>query len=143
MRMSDWSSDVFSADLGDYLRARRVRADLRSRGEAMLDDVDVLLTPATPTVAPRVAPPVDEMWADGDRLWLERVARNLILVNLRGWPAVVVPAGSSTAGLPLAVQPVGRPQDDLRVLSVAAAFQSATAPHLSAPPLGMPATAVP
>src|SRR3546814_16372196 len=107
----------------------------------MYDDVDVLLTPATPTVAPRVAPPVDDMWADGDRLWLERVARNLILFNLLGWPAVVVPAGSSTAGLPLAAQLVGRPQDDLRVPSVAAAFQSAQAPHLYAPPRGLPAPA--
>src|SRR3546814_5935573 len=74
---------------GDYLRARRVRSDLRRRGEAIFDDVDVLLCPATPTAAPRVAPPVDDMWADGDRLWLERVARNLILFNLLGWPAVV------------------------------------------------------
>src|SRR3546814_5502831 len=92
MRISDWSSDVCSSDLahsdwrentsaytaaslerliagsalpaGDYLRARRVRSDLRRRGEAIFDDVDVLLCPATPTAAPRVAPPVDDMWAE-------------------------------------------------------------------------------
>ena len=119
----------------DYLRARRVRTDLRNRTAALFADVDVLLTPATPTAAPRVVPPVDDLWSDGDRLWLERVARNLILFNLLGLPAVVVPAGQTADGRPLAVQIVGRPFEDHRVLSVAAAFQAATDHHRKTPPV--------
>jgi aspartyl-tRNA(Asn)/glutamyl-tRNA(Gln) amidotransferase subunit A len=73
------------------------------------------------------------MWSDGDRLWLERVARNLIYFNLLGLPAVVVPAGRTDDGRPLAVQIVGRPLEDRTVLSVAASIQAATDHHRSAP----------
>lgn len=124
----------------DYLRARRVRSDLRARVGALLESVDVLLTPATPTAAPRVVPPIDDMWADGDRLWLERVARNLIMFNLLGLPALAMPAGLTADGRPLSVQLVGRPFQDQQVLSVAAAFQAATAHH-HASPAGAPAAA--
>jgi aspartyl-tRNA(Asn)/glutamyl-tRNA(Gln) amidotransferase subunit A len=127
---------------GDYLRARRVRTDLRARVARLLEDVDVLVTPATPTAAPRVVPPVHEMWSDGDRLWLERVARNLILFNLLGLPAVVVPAGFSDDGRPLAIQIVGRAGEDRTVLSVAAAYQAATDHHRSSPARALPAGAV-
>lgn len=118
---------------GDYLRARRVRRDLRARTAEVFDQVDLLLTPATPTAAPRVVPPLEDLWADGDRMWLERVARNLILFNLLGLPAAVVPAGLTGDGRPLAMQLVGRPGEDDFVLAVAAAFQAATAHHRAAP----------
>lgn len=114
---------------GDYLRAVRVRADLRERIAGVFDDVDVLVTPATPTAAPRVTPPVHPMFHDGDRMWLESVARDLILWNLLGLPAVVVPAGFTDDGRPLAVQVVGPPFAERRVLAVAAAYQAATAHH--------------
>jgi aspartyl-tRNA(Asn)/glutamyl-tRNA(Gln) amidotransferase subunit A len=117
---------------GDYLRARRVRSDLRARCTRLFDDVDVLLTPATPTAAPRIVPPLHPMFEDGDRMWLDHVARDLILFNLLGLPAIVVPAGRSDDGRPLAVQVVGPALGDRAVLTVAAAFQAATA-HGGAP----------
>lgn len=122
-----------SLGAGDYLRARRVRRDLRERVGQLLEQVDVLVTPGTPTAAPRVVPPLDDLWGDGDRLWLERVARSFILFNLLGLPAVVVPAGFTADGRPVAVQVVGRAGEDDLVLSVAAAFQAATAHHRAAP----------
>lgn len=125
---------------GDYLRARRVRRDLCARTDEVLQDVDVLLTPATPTAAPRIVPPLEDLWSDGDRMWLERVARNLILFNLLGLPSVVVPSGLTGDGRPLAVQFVGRAGEDDLVLAVAAAFQGATAHHLAAPQRSTAAT---
>jgi aspartyl-tRNA(Asn)/glutamyl-tRNA(Gln) amidotransferase subunit A len=127
---------------GDYLRARRVRTDLRARVARLFEEVDVIVTPATPTAAPRVVPPVHEMWSDGDRLWLERVARNLILFNLLGLPAIVLPAGLTDDGRPLAIQVVGREGQDSTVLSVAAAYQAVTDHHRSSPARAQPAGAV-
>lgn len=121
---------------GDYLRARRVRRDLWARTSQVFQHVDVLLTPATPSAAPRVVPPLEDLWADGELMWLERVARNLILFNLLGLPAAVAPSGLTADGRPLAVQIVGRPGEDDLVLSVVAAFQGATAHHRAAPGLG-------
>lgn len=44
--------------------------------------------------------------------------------NLLGTPAVVVPVGQSSAGLPLGVQIVGRPWEEEQILGVAAALES-------------------
>jgi aspartyl-tRNA(Asn)/glutamyl-tRNA(Gln) amidotransferase subunit A len=45
--------------------------------------------------------------------------------NLTGVPAIVVPAGSTAAGLPVGLQLVGRRLDDARLLAAAAAFERA------------------
>jgi aspartyl-tRNA(Asn)/glutamyl-tRNA(Gln) amidotransferase subunit A len=118
---------------GDYLRAVRIRADLRARTARLFDDVDVLVTPATPTAAPRIAGDIDPMFADGDRMWLEAVARDLMLWNLLGLPAAVAPAGFTDDGRPLAVQVVGPPFGERRVLGAVAAYQAATRHHVAAP----------
>ena len=44
--------------------------------------------------------------------------------NLLGNPAAVVPVGRSSEGLPIGVQIVGRPWEEERVLSVAAALEA-------------------
>lgn len=44
--------------------------------------------------------------------------------NLLGFPAAVVPVGSSPEGLPIGVQIVGRPWEEERVLAVAAVVES-------------------
>jgi amidase len=43
--------------------------------------------------------------------------------NLLGNPSVVVPVGSSTEGLPIGVQIVGRPWQEEQVLAVAGALE--------------------
>jgi amidase len=48
-----------------------------------------------------------------------------VLWNATGQPAASVPAGFSAAGLPLAVQIVGRPNDEATLLSLAAQLETA------------------
>jgi Asp-tRNA(Asn)/Glu-tRNA(Gln) amidotransferase A subunit family amidase len=52
-------------------------------------------------------------------MWLEWVARNFLVANVAGNPAVVVPAGHDDAGLPVAVQLMARPGHDLLALAAA------------------------
>ncbi|GAA0034682.1 amidase [Brevibacterium metallidurans] len=52
--------------------------------------------------------------------------RALCLISATGCPAVSVPAGFSASGLPVGVQLVARPGDDVRLLEVAHAFEQAT-----------------
>jgi amidase len=47
------------------------------------------------------------------------------LWNVTGNPAASVPAGMAPDGLPLAVQLVGRPDDETTILSVAAQLERA------------------
>jgi aspartyl-tRNA(Asn)/glutamyl-tRNA(Gln) amidotransferase subunit A len=118
----------------DYVRSLRVRHQLQARCRDVFDAVDVMLTPATPGPAPRVVPPLDPMFFDGDRMWLESVARYLIPFNLVGLPALVVPSGHTPDGRPTGVQIVGGAGDERAVLTTAAAFQSITDHHTAAPP---------
>jgi amidase len=52
-----------------------------------------------------------------------------------GLPAISVPAGFTSDGLPVGVQIVGRHQDDFGVLQLAHAFEQATGAWKRRPPV--------
>ena len=108
----------------DYLRALRARSLVQADLDAVFDRVDVLVTAATPTSAPDPA----SFFDDGDRLWLDKVARNFLPFNVTGNPALVVPAGFDE-GRPTAVQIVAAPHADALCLQVGAALQTAMQSH--------------
>jgi amidase len=103
-------------------RARLVRPAtaerFRERMVGFFDDVDVLLSPVT-TGPPLAARPWHE------RSFLANVTANARWApwtaawNLAGLPALVVPAGSRPDGLPVAVQFVGPPGAEGRLLWLA------------------------
>ena len=105
----------------DYLKALRARRLVQSDLDAVFKQVDVLVTAATPTSAPDPATFFD----DGDRLWLDKVARNFLPFNVTGNPALVVPAGFDE-GRPAAVQIIAPPHADALCLQVGAALQAVT-----------------
>ena len=86
----------------------------RSRAVA---DVDVLLLPATPFVAPRRG--VEELaWPSGRTAALNAdMPRFTAFANVTGLPALVVPVGL-VDGLPVAVQMVAGPQRELELLAL-------------------------
>ena len=102
----------------DYLRALRARSLVQSDLDTVFQQVDVLVTAATPTSAPDPATFFD----DGDRLWLDKVARTFLPFNVTGQPALVVPAGMDE-GHPTAIQLVAPPQADALCLLVGRALQ--------------------
>ena len=103
----------------DYLRALRARSLVQRDLDAVFDRVDVLVTAATPTSAPDPATFFD----DGDRLWLDKVARNFLPFNVTGHPALVVPVGLDE-GRPAAVQIIAPHHRDALCLQVGAALQA-------------------
>ena len=104
----------------DYLRALRARSLVQRDLDAVFEQVDVMLTAATPTAAPDPSTFFD----DGDRLWLDKVARNFLPFNVTGMPALVMPVGLHE-GRPVAVQIVAPPHADALCLQVGAALQAA------------------
>jgi Asp-tRNA(Asn)/Glu-tRNA(Gln) amidotransferase A subunit family amidase len=60
---------------------------------------------------------------------------NLLLTNLTGHPAVVLPNGFSAEGTPTSITFTGRLYDEATLLAVARAYQDATDFHLRHPPL--------
>ena len=67
----------------DYLKALRVRRLVQQDLDAAFEQADVIVTAATPTSAPDPATFFD----DGDRLWLDKVARTVLPFNVTGEPA--------------------------------------------------------
>jgi amidase len=93
-------------------------AELSRRINAVLEDHEVLLTPAT-TVAP---PRIGRLQGRGALITFNTVARWVPYYgvwNLTGQPACSVPTGFDADGLPRAVQLVGRPSDEATLLSLA------------------------
>jgi amidase len=56
-------------------------------------------------------------------------------VTVTGLPAISVPCGFTSEGLPVGIQIVGRPRDDLGVLQLAHAFEQATGFGKRRPPI--------
>ncbi len=108
----------------DYLRAMRARSLVQRDLDTAFERVDVLVTAATPTSAPDPATFFD----DGDRLWLDKVARNFLPFNVAGHPALVVPVGLDE-DRPAAVQIVAPHHHDALCLQVGEALQTATQSH--------------
>ncbi|HKQ01472.1 MAG TPA: amidase [Actinomycetes bacterium] len=118
----------------DYLRALRARHLIQRDLEQAFEQADVLLVPGTVGVAPRLE---DLAFSVGDavREWDQHVARMTLLFNLAGVPALALPAGFSSGGLPLGIQVAARPFDEATCLRVGHTLQRCTTYHLAVPPL--------
>jgi aspartyl-tRNA(Asn)/glutamyl-tRNA(Gln) amidotransferase subunit A len=119
----------------DYLQALRLRARLtRAFIAQVFAEVDVLVAPVIPEPAPTLdhatVGPLHELVARQGHF--SRLTRPF---NGLGLPALSIPCGFSGAGLPLALQIVGRPFDERTVLRLGAAYQEATDWHTRRPPL--------
>jgi amidase len=110
----------------DLSRATVLRAELAERISAFFADVDVLACPVS-----QVAPFdvtldwVHEINGRPLQTYLDWMA-SAYLISATGLPAISVPAGFTTAGLPVGLQLVGRRRGDWDLLAVAHAFESAT-----------------
>ena len=112
---------VLSAGYYDayYLRAQKVRnLILRDFIEAFAK-VDALLTPTAPSAAFAIGEKMD----DPIKMYLNDVFT--VPASLAGVPAMSVPAGLDTAGLPLGLQVIGRHFDEETVFAVSAAIERA------------------
>ncbi|MGH7914958.1 MAG: amidase, partial [Candidatus Binataceae bacterium] len=113
-----------------YIRAQRARARMLAEVLDSMEGRAVLLAPTTGIAAPLIG--VQGRAAkqpDGRPVNLvTAVLRFTAPFNVTGQPSLALPAGLSPAGLPLSMQIVGRPFDELTVLQAAAAYEHARGP---------------
>ncbi len=109
-----------------YAKAQKVRRLIRQDFIDAFDDVDVIMSPTTPSPAFVQG----EKTSDPVTMYLEDIFT--ISTNLAGLPAMSVPAGMID-GLPVGLQIIGRYFDEARLLNVAHQFQQATDWHLRTP----------
>ncbi len=99
----------------DTDRLARERAAIGDQLAAVLSGVDVLLSPTLPVAGIPTGQDAPGAWADrGPVAW----SHFTYALNLTGHPAASVPVGLNAQGLPIGLQVVGQPGDEMGVLRV-------------------------
>lgn len=114
-------------------RMRAIIDALRGFYARALEAADVLLAGATPFAAPAFE--TDLIEVGGGVLDMRLGAPSILTrpVNLAGVPALAVPAGFTSEGLPWGVQLIGPAGGEATLLGVARLYQRATDHHLRTP----------
>jgi aspartyl-tRNA(Asn)/glutamyl-tRNA(Gln) amidotransferase subunit A len=109
---------VLSAGYYDayYVRAQKIRTLIKRDFELAWNDVDAILTPATPSAA--FAPGEID---DPVKMYLNDIFT--VTVNMAGLPGISVPAGLDSQGLPLSLQIIGKAFDEEMLFQIAAAIE--------------------
>ena len=118
----------------DYVKAQRAKARFRQEMLAACASIDALLTPGE-LIPP---PPHDarSVTIDGREVSLMAALISATCpFNVTGQPALTVPCGFTTTGLPIALQIVGKPFDEATVLQVGHAYEAHTSWHAQQPPV--------
>lgn len=110
-----------------YGKAQVVRTLICQDFDAAFKEVDLIVTPVTPTPAFKLG----EKSENPLQMYLSDIYT--ISVNLAGLPAISVPCGFSKAGLPIGLQLIGRAFEEETLLRAAHAYEQATQWHLKKP----------
>jgi aspartyl-tRNA(Asn)/glutamyl-tRNA(Gln) amidotransferase subunit A len=127
-------ADLYSADIRgrieagrvllsiDYVRAQRARTLMKQQCRSLFDEVDVLVTPAVPIPAPRIED-THKPWGEVPEVAAASLARFTRFFNVVGLPAISIPCGFTSEGLPIGMQIAGKAFDEFTVLRVAHAYE--------------------
>ncbi len=115
---------VLSAGYYDayYLKAQKVRSLIKRDFDQAFKQVDVILTPTTPSPAFAIG----EKSGDPVQMYLNDIFT--VTVNMAGLPGISVPAGLSFEGTPLGLQLIGRPFDEETLFRTARVIEMAAGP---------------
>lgn len=106
----------------DYVLAQRVRTRMIKYFMQVLDEVDVIVTPATGLTAPEIKPNALPD-GDSDLTVLTEIMRFAQPANMTGLPAIAFPVGYDQAGLPISMQVMGKPWDERTLFRMALAAE--------------------
>ena len=139
-RPQDYGDDVrrlleigMTIPASSYVRAQRARARTLAEAEAALADHNLLVAPGSAIVAPKIGQ-TRILQEGGDAVdVVSAILRFTSPFDVTGQPALAIPTGLSSDGLPIAMQIVGRPFGEVEVIQVAAAYERARG-AIPAPP---------
>ena len=115
-----------------YYKVQRLRSLLRQQVHEALETFDVLVTPTIARPAQRIQQDDPVITSKETALRLPYLLTRIF--NLASAPAITVPCGLSSQGLPIGLQIGGRPGSDETVLKVAHAYEQSTSWHTIRPP---------
>jgi len=105
--------------------SRAAEPGLRRRIGRIFDRCDVVLTPTTAKPPPRIGALTGRgYWVTSSTV--SSACRFAFAWNVVGWPAISVPAGFTSTGLPIGAQLLGRENDETTLLSLAGSIERAS-----------------
>ena len=109
----------------DYVNAQRLRRVMKEEFQKLWQKVDCLFVPTTPTSAPRIGQATIKF---GDKEEDARLASTRLVrgINVLGLPALSMPCGWDSLGLPLGLQIIGAPFQEALILRIGAALEDST-----------------
>ncbi|MDO1509320.1 MULTISPECIES: Asp-tRNA(Asn)/Glu-tRNA(Gln) amidotransferase subunit GatA [unclassified Neisseria] len=110
-----------------YLKAQKLRRLVANNFQTALQQCDIILAPTAPTAAPKLGSDIN----DPVQMYLSDIYT--IAVNLAGLPAMTLPAGFSSDGLPIGVQLIGNYFAEAKLLGVAHQMQLESEWHIKTP----------
>ena len=118
-----------------YYKAQKLRTLIRTQIFELMQEVDVLVLPTSPVVAPKIvdAPGIKSQEDAHSRMSGVRSWTGAF--NLAGMPAISIPCGFTSENLPISLQIAGRPFEDATIMKVAHAYEQTTSWHTKRPPL--------
>jgi aspartyl-tRNA(Asn)/glutamyl-tRNA(Gln) amidotransferase subunit A len=118
-----------------YIQALRIRSYFRRVFDHIFEGVDVLVTPTTSITSKPIG--TTTVVVGGHTLPVRQALnRCTSLFNILGLPALTVPCGFDTGGLPIGAMLIGPAFADADLLRVGAAYQAVTDWHRRRPPIG-------
>jgi aspartyl-tRNA(Asn)/glutamyl-tRNA(Gln) amidotransferase subunit A len=139
-RRADFGADVLALlsgpapDTPALMTALRGRDELCAAMRMALETVDLLVTPTTPIVAARIGQETVR-YGGAEESVLNAMIRCTAPFNATGLPALSLPCGFTRAGLPVGLQLVARPFDEVTLVRAGHAYEQATGWHERRPPL--------
>ena len=106
----------------DYLKAEQVRMVMAEEFKRLFNQVDVIVTPTEPLTAWKNSHESLAVLGNEESV-LAASWRLTYPFNLTGLPAISVPCGFDSAGMPIGLQVAGRPFDETTVLRCAGAVE--------------------
>jgi aspartyl-tRNA(Asn)/glutamyl-tRNA(Gln) amidotransferase subunit A len=101
----------------EYVNAQRIRTLFRRDFDALWKNIDVLVTPTTPVTAPEIDKDSIRIGAEDEntRMASTRLVR---AINFLGEPALSIPCGKDSSGMPVSLQLIGPPFSEPKLLQI-------------------------
>jgi len=111
----------------DYSKSMKIQRIIKEEHARMFQDIDLLATPTAPVPAPRID--ADKFSLGGEEHPVRGpgsglISRNTSPTNSTGLPAISVPCGLTSTGLPIGLQLIGRPFEESLLFRAAQAYET-------------------
>jgi aspartyl-tRNA(Asn)/glutamyl-tRNA(Gln) amidotransferase subunit A len=109
-----------------YLKVLRLRTLIKEAFRQVFEGLDAIVCPTLPATAARVGQREFEFPNGARKAVTDAYVAHAAPANVTGLPALSVPCGFDSGGLPVGLQIIGRPYDERTVLRLGWTYETAT-----------------